>query len=287
MCDQDQFEKDRQEYEALGLVTRRQFGIMLGAGMAMMLPKVANAAAVAESEVNVKTPDGTADCYFVHPGIGTAPGVLVWPDIFGLRPAFRQMGKRLAESGYSVLVVNPFYRVKKAPTAENGAATPIQSVMPLAQGLNETTQMTDAKAFIAWLDQQPSVAKNRKIGTQGYCMGGPIAFRTAAAVPDRVGAVASFHGGGLVTPAPNSPHLQAAKPKAQLLIAIAENDDSRAPKDKDILKETFAKAHLPAEIEVYAGAAHGWCPPDSSVYNEPRAEKAWSRLLALYGKALA
>ena len=143
------------------------------------------------------TPDGTADCYFVHPASGTAPGVLVWPDIFGLRPAFRQMGKRLAESGYSVLVVNPFYRVKKAPTAEQGAATPIQGLLPLARALNETTHMTDAKAFIAWLDQQPSVAKNRKIGTQGYCMGGPIAFRTAAAVPDRVGAVASFHGGGL------------------------------------------------------------------------------------------
>src|SRR2546426_4076524 len=251
MCDQDQFEKDRQEYEARGLVTRRQFGVLLGAGMAMLLPTVANAVAVTDADVTVKTPDGTADCYFVHPSTGTAAGVLLWPDIFGLRPAMRQMGKRLAESGYSVLVVNPFYRVKKAPTADNGAATPIAQLMPLAQALNETTQMTDAKAFIGWLDQQSSVAKNRKIGTQGYCMGGPIAFRTAAAVPDRVGAVASFHGGGLVTDMPNSPHLQTAKTKAQLLIAIAENDDSRAPKDKDILKETFAKAHLPAEIEVY------------------------------------
>src|SRR2546430_2371663 len=185
MCDQDQFEKDRQEYEALGLVTRRQFGIMLGAGMAMMLPEVANAVTVTESDVSVMTPDGTADCYFVHPASGTAPGVLVWPDIFGLRPAFRQMGKRLAESGYSVLVVNPFYRVKKAPTADAGSATPIQQVLPLAQGLNEPTPMTDAKAFIAWLDRQPSVAKNRKVGTQGYCMGGPIALRTAAAVTDR------------------------------------------------------------------------------------------------------
>src|SRR6266536_6683833 len=287
MCDQDHFEDDRRQYEALGLVTRKQFGAMLGAGMAMMLPKVADAVTVTESEVTVKTPDGTADCYFVHPASGTAPGVLVWPDIFGLRPAFRQMAKRLAESGYSVLVVNPFYRVKKAPTAEQGAATPIPSLLPLAQALNETTHMTDAKAFVAWLDQQPSVAKNRKIGTQGYCMGGPIAFRTAAAVPERVGAVASFHGGGLVTPAPNSPHLQAAKTKAQLLIAIAANDDQRAPTDKTALKETFEKANLPAEIEVYAGAAHGWCPPDSGVYNEPQAEKAWSRLLALYGKALA
>src|SRR5713101_5466967 len=148
MCDQDHFEDDRQQYEALGLVTRKQFGIMLGAGITMMLPKVANAAAVTESDVNVTTPDGAADCYFVHPASGTAPAVLVWPDIFGLRPAFRQMGKRLAESGYSALVVNPFYRVKKAPTADAGAATAIQQLRPLAQGLNETTHMSDAKAFL-------------------------------------------------------------------------------------------------------------------------------------------
>jgi len=288
MCDQDHFEKDKQDHEALGLViTRRQFGVMLGAGVAMMLPQANNPVKVTESEVSVMTPDGTADCYFVHPASGTAPGVLVWPDIFGLRPSFRTMGKRLAESGYSVLVVNPFYRVKKAPTAAKGAATPIPELLPLAQALTETTQMTDAKAFIGWLDKQQSVAKNRKVGTQGYCMGGPIALRTAAAVPDRVGAAASFHGGGLVTDMPNSPHLQAAKTKAQLLIAIAANDDMRSPNEKNVLKETFAKANLPAEIEVYAGAAHGWCPPDSGVYNEPQAEKAWSRLLVLYGKALA
>ena len=286
MCDQDHFEKDREDYEARGLVTRRQFGAILGTGLVMMLPRVANAVAVTESEVMVMTPDGTADCYFVHPASGTAPAVLFWPDIFGLRPAMRQMGKRLAESGYSVLVVNPFYRVKKAPTAEAGAKTEIKLVLPLMQALNETTHMTDARAFIGWLDRQSSVARNRKIGTQGYCMGGPIAFRTAAAVPERVGAVASFHGGGLVTNMPNSPHLQAARSKAQFLIAIAENDDARAPTDKNVLKETFAKANLPAETEVYAGA-HGWCPPDSGVYNEPQAERAWSRLLALYGKALA
>jgi len=287
MCDQDHFEEDRERFEALGLVTRKQFGMMLGAGIAMMLPPVANAAAVTESDVTVTTPDGMADCYFVHPASGAAAGVLVWPDIFGLRPAFRQMGKRLAESGYSVLVVNPFYRVKKAPTAEDGAATPIQQVMPLMQALNETTHMTDAKAFMAWLDKQPSVAKNRKIGTQGYCMGGPMAFRTAAAVPDRVGGVATFHGAALVTKAPNSPHLQAATSKAQFLIAIAANDDARSPTDKTVMKETFEKANLPAEIEVYTGAAHGWCPPDTQVYNEAQAEKAWSRLLVLYGKTLA
>jgi carboxymethylenebutenolidase len=286
MCDQDHFENDREEYEARGLVTRKQFGMMLGAGIAMMLPKVANAITVTESEVSVTTPDGTADCYFVHPATGTAPGVLVWPDIFGLRPAFRQMGKRLAESGYSVLVVNPFYRTRKAPTADQGGATPIAQVLPLARTLNETTHMTDAKAFIGWLDQQSSVAKNRKMGTQGYCMGGPMAFRTAAAMPDRIGAVATFHGGGLVTKMPDSPHLQAAKTKAQFLIAVAESDDKTAPDDKNVLKETFAKANLQAEIEVY-GAAHGWCPPDSTVYNEQLAEKAWGRLLVLYGKALA
>ena len=162
MCDQDHFEDDRKEFEALGLVTRRQFGVLLGAGISMMLPQVANAVAVTESDVTVTTPDGTADCYFVHPASGTAAGVLIWPDIFGLRPAFRQMGKRLAESGYSVLVVNPFYRTKKAPTAPAGAATPIAEVRPLAQALNETTQMTDAKAFIAgWISSRRSPRTGR------------------------------------------------------------------------------------------------------------------------------
>ena len=168
-----------------------------------------------------------------------------------------------------------------------GAATPIAEVMPLARTLNEQTHMTDARAFVAWLDQQPSVARNRRMGTQGYCMGGPMAFRTAAAMPDRVGAVASFHGGGLVTDQPNSPHVQASKTQAQFLVAIAANDDQRSPNDKTALKDTFDAAKRPAEIEVYTGAAHGWCPPDSGVYNEPQAERAWSRLLALYGKALA
>jgi carboxymethylenebutenolidase len=286
MCDQDHFDDDLHEFEERGLVTRRQFGVLLSVGACMVLPQVANAVSVTESDVSITTPAGTADAYFVHPATGTAPGVLIWPDIFGLRPAFRQMGKRLAESGYAVVVVNPFYRVKKAPTAANGATTPIPDLLPLAKALDETVQMTDAKAFVAWLDSQPSVAKNKKIGTQGYCMGGPIAFRTSAAAPERVGAVASFHGGGLVTDQPNSPHLQAAKSKAQFLIAIASNDDQRSPNEKNVLKETFEKAKLPAEIEVYSGA-HGWCPPDSRVYNEPDAEKAWKRLLALYGKALA
>jgi carboxymethylenebutenolidase len=287
MCDQDHFEDDCKKYDALGMVTRRQFGVIVAAGLSLALPPVLNAVAVTESDVNVTTPDGTCDAYFVHPASGTAPGVLMWPDIFGLRPAFRTMGKRLAESGYSVLVVNPFYRTKKAPTAPQGSATPIGDLRPMTQVLNATTHMTDAKAFIAWLDQQSSVAKNRKIGTQGYCMSGPIAFRTAAAVPGRVGAVASFHGGGLVTANPDSPHLQAATSKAQFLVAIAASDDQRSPNEKTQMKEAFAKANLQAEIEVYEGTAHGWCPPDSGAYNEPSAEKAWTRLLALYSKALA
>src|SRR5689334_4052745 len=149
MCDQDHFEEDRLAAEAGGQVTRRQFGVLLGAGIAMMLPKVVGAVAVTESDVTVKTPDGMCDAYFVHPATGTAPGVVVWPDIFGLRPAFRQMGKRLAESGYSVLVINPFYRQQKAPTAAQGAATPIQQVMPMMQALTEAGTMTDAKAFVA------------------------------------------------------------------------------------------------------------------------------------------
>jgi carboxymethylenebutenolidase len=291
MCDQDHFESDCEKYVARGAVTRRQFGAMVGAGMVMMLPRVANAVDVTESDVEVRTPDGMADCYFVRPQTGTAPGVLVWPDILGLRPAFRQMGKRLAESGYAVLVVNPFYRQKRAPVVAPGATFNDPAVrntlLPLAQSLTAATNVTDARAFVAWLDTQPSVARNRRIGTTGYCMGGPITFRTAGAVADRIGAVASFHGGGLVTDMPDSPHLQAARSKAQLLIAIAENDDQRAPNEKNVLKETFAKVNLPAEIEVYAGAAHGWCPPDSAVYNEQQAERAWSRLLALFGKALA
>ncbi len=164
MCEQEYFDKDREEYEARGLVTRKQFGVLLGAGVAMMLPRVANAVTVTESDVTVTTPDGSADCYFVHPSNGGAAGVLVWPDIFGLRPAFRQMGKRLAESGYSVLVVNPFYRMKKAPTAEKGGATPIQEVMPLARALNETTHMTDAKAFVGWLAARGRNGANSETG---------------------------------------------------------------------------------------------------------------------------
>jgi carboxymethylenebutenolidase len=252
----------------------------------MMLPRSAWAVDVKESDVTITTPDGTCDAYFVTPTTGAHAAVLVWPDIFGLRPAFRQMGKRLAEEGYSVLVVNPFYRTQKAPTAPQGGATAIADVLPLARTLNATTHTADAKAFISWLDARAEVDKGKKIGTIGYCMGGPIVMRTAAAVPDRVGAGGSFHGGGLNTANPDSPHLLIPTMKAQFLIAIAENDDMRDPESKNVLRKAFDDANVKAEIEVYP-AAHGWCPPDSQVYSAEQAEKAWGRMLALFNTALA
>jgi len=290
MCD-EHFEDDLAKYMNTTMSRRRFGALSAGIGMAMLLPRAVDALDVKESEVTIRTPDGTADCYFVHPSSGTYPAVVVWPDILGLRPAFRQMGKRLAESGYAVLVVNPFYRMKKAPVVPAGANFADQStrdiVMPLAGSLNATTHTTDAKAFVAWLDEQAVVNKAKKIGTTGYCMGGPIVMRTAAAVPGRIGAGATFHGGGLVTKNPDSPHLLVPTMKAQFLHAVAENDDQRDPEAKTVLKDTFAKSNLAAEIEVYAGAAHGWTVPDSAVYNQAQAEKAWSRLLVLFGKALA
>ena len=292
MCDNDAMD-DMIEYNLRsGGLSRRQFGALtVGAGLASVLPAVAGAAEVKESDIDIKTPDGTCDAYFVHPAKGAAPGVLVWPDIFGLRPAFKQMGKRLAESGYSVLVINPFYRTKHAPTAPehpdfNDPPTR-QALLGLAGALTPETAMTDAKAFVGYLESQPPVDKKRKMGTTGYCMGGPFVMRTAAAFPDRVGAGCTFHGGGLVTDKPDSPHLLIPKMKASFLIAIAANDDMREPKSKDVLKESFAKAKLPAEVEVYEGTMHGWCPPDAQVYNHDQAEKAWSRMLARFKTALA
>lgn len=281
MCDQDHFEDDLKKY------SRRDFHALAAAGMgAAMLPRSADAVDVAERDVVIETPDGKCDAFFVTPAEGKHAAVLIWPDIFGLRPAFRQMGKRLAESGYSVLVVNPFYRTKKAPTAADGASTPIRDVIPLARSLNAKTQTTDARAFVSWLDKQAQVDAGKKVGTTGYCMGGPIVMRTAAAVPNRVGAAGTFHGGGLVTDRPDSPHLLIPRMKAQFLIAIAENDDKRDPEAKGTLKQSFAKAKLPAEIEVYP-AGHGWCPPDTRVHNREQAEKAWARMLVLFRKALA
>ena len=292
MCDEDSIE-DMIAYNVRSRsLSRRQFGGMtLGATLMAALSPVANAAETTESEVEIKTPDGSADAYFVHPVTGKHAGVLVWPDIFGLRPAFRQMGKRLAESGYSVLVVNPFYRIKKAPTAPehpdfNDPPTR-QALMSLMSSLTPTTTSTDAKVFIGYLDSQDATDRNRKIGTTGYCMGGPLVFETAATIADRIGAGATFHGGGLVTDKPDSPHLLIPQMKARFLIAIAENDDQKQPEAKNVLRDSFAKSKLPADIEVYKGALHGWCPPDSQVYNQEQAEKAWNRLLILFKAALA
>ena len=288
MCD-DRTDTDNTEYVRTTKMTRRQFGaVSAGAGLAMLLPRAANAQAVSEADIDVTTPDGVADCYFVHPTSGAHPGVLIWPDAFGLRPAKKQMGRRLAESGYSVLVVNQYYRTQRAPivnTTDFAAAR--DTLMPLMGSLNAGTQTRDARAFVSFLDTQPAVDRNRKMGTMGYCMGGPFTMRTAAAVPDRIGAAASFHGGGLVTDRADSPHLLVPEMKAHYLFAIAENDDNNQPEAKDVLRDAFSQAGLRAEIEVYAGAMHGWCPPDSTVYHEAQAERAWSRLLALFENALA
>ena len=289
MCELDDMEEFSKQPSN---VSRRQFGALaLGAGLAMALPRLADAAETKGVDVEIKTPDGTCDAYFVSPAKGRHPAVLTWPDIFGLRPASKEMATRLAGSGYSVLVINPFYRTQKAPTAPehpdfNDPATR-QALMTLAGTLSPATAATDATAFIAFLDAQPSVDKKKKMGTTGYCMGGPFVFRTAAAHADRIGAAATFHGGGLVTDKPESPHLLIPQMKAQYLVAIAENDDTRQPEAKTVLKDAFAKANLSAEVEVYSGAQHGWCPPDSAVYNHDQAEKAWSRQLALFSKALA
>ena len=291
MCDEDTLADDEEYLRRTGNLTRREFGaISAGVGLAMILPQVANAAEVTETDVTITTPDGVADCYFVHPSSGKHPAVLVWPDILGLRPAFRAMGKRLAESGYSVLVVNPFYRSAKSPVVPEGASFRDQEtrdiVLPYYRSLSPETHMTDAKAFVGFLDQQSAVDTKRKIGTTGYCMGGPIVMRTVAAVPERLGAGATFHGGGLATDEEDSPHLLIPKTKAHMLHAIAENDDERFPEAKHTLRKAYDAAGIPAEIEVYEGALHGWCPPDSRVYNEAQAERAWSRLLALFKSAL-
>jgi carboxymethylenebutenolidase len=277
MCEQDSSDDILRATE----LSRRQFGTLgFGAAMAAMLPAVAAAAEVTESEVEIKTPDGVCDAHFVHPAKATA-AVLVWPDIWGLRPSFRAMGKRLAESGYAVLTVNPFYRsIKGQPASRDDAFS-------YARTLNATTHVSDAKAFVAWLDAQKAVDTKRKIGTTGYCMGGSIVMRTAASLPDRVGAGCSFHGGGLTTDKEDSPHLLIPKIKAGMLIAIADNDDQKEPASKDILRKAFDDAKVWAEIEVYKGANHGWMPPDSQNHNATAAERGWERKLALFKKSLA
>lgn len=273
-------------------VTRRQFGILgSAAALGTLLPAVANAQSTTESDVMVKTPDGTADCYFVRPTSGKHPAVLIWPDIFGLRPAFRLMGKRLAETGYCVLVVNPYYRTLRAPvelpdTDNPRAPENWKLLRQLAGSLTPQTNATDANAFVAFLDQQAAVDTGKKIGTTGYCMGGPMVLRTAATVPERIGAAASFHGGRLATDSDDSPHLLIPKMTAGFLIAVAQNDDEKEPATRPTLRKAFDAADLDAEIEVYEDALHGWCPPDSPVYNLAAAERAWTRLLVLFEKNL-
>ncbi|MEM6937266.1 MAG: dienelactone hydrolase family protein [Pseudomonadota bacterium] len=288
MCDENTI-KESDDY--LGKLSRREFtALAAGSAMAMMLPRAANALAVTSTDVEIETPDGVCDALFVHPAEGQHPAVLMWPDILALRPAFRKMATRLAESGYAVLCVNPYYRDAKSPVVAEGESFGDQAtrekVMPMYRNLSAQTHQTDAKAFVAWLDEQSTVDTSRKVGTMGYCMGGPIIMRTAAAVPDRIGAAGSYHGGGLVTDRPDSPHLLIPQMKAQLLIAVADNDDERDPEAKKVLREEFAKNGLEAEIEVYEGAMHGWCVLDSRVYNHDPAEKAWARTLAMFERAL-
>ncbi|MCW3096494.1 MAG: dienelactone hydrolase [Chthonomonadaceae bacterium] len=298
MSNQDQ----KKDHASPNDLSRRDLAVLgLAAGLATAAGSASAAETkVVETDVEVKTPDGMCDAAFIHPATGSHPGVLIWPDAFGLRPALRDMGKRLAAEGYSVLIPNPYYRASKATAVDLDTATfsfqneaDMARLRKLMGGINAPgAAEKDAVAYIAFLDAQRSVNKAKKIGTQGYCMGGPLVFKTAATVPNRVGAAGSFHGGGLVTDQPSSPHLLVPKMKARFYIAIASNDDMRQPDAKDKLREAFDAAKLPAEIEVYQ-SMHGWCMPDmpasggKPIYNKADAERAWGKLLALYKTALA
>jgi len=288
---------DRNDDQASGIARREFVALSVAAGLSAG-PVSAADLKIVETDVEIKTPDGTCDAAFIHPASGSHPGVLIWTDAFGLRPSFREMAKRLAAQGYSVLVPNPFYRVGKSPFFEDASKVDFTKerpkINPLMASINaEGAVEKDAPAYIAFLDAQKQVNKSRKIGTQGYCMGGALVMRTAATVPDRVGAGASFHGGGLVTDRPNSPHLLAQKIKAKMYFGIAANDDKNQPDAKVKLKEAFEAAHNLAEIEVYSESLHGWCVTDMPaqngmpIYNKPDAERAWGKLTALYKSAIA
>ncbi len=292
---------EQQDSESSQDVSRRDFVAMsLAAGIvAAAGPASAQGLAVVEKNVDIKMPDGTCDAVFIHPATGTFPGVLIWADAFGLRPALQAMGKRLAAEGYAVLVPNPFYRTAKAPVLDMATfsftnPTDRAKLQPLMGAVNAAgNPEKDAAAYVQWLDAQAQVNTSKRIGTQGYCMGGPLVMRTAAALPNRIGAGASFHGGGLVTATPQSPHLLVPKMKARMYIGVAINDDERAPTDKDQLKAAFTAANVSAEVEVYAKAQHGWCMSDMPaqagmpIYSQVDAERAWGKLLALYKTALA
>jgi len=296
MCDEGT-EKDNEDFaKAGGVLNRRDFSRLgTAATFAAMFPLSAcsgesGSVNIAEADVQIATPDGTSDCYFASPSKGKHPGVLMWPDIKGLRPTFKAMGKRLAMAGYAVLVVNPFYRDATAPVAGNSPdfsdPDTRKILIGMARKLTQDASMSDARAYIKFLDAQSSVDTGRKIGTCGYCMGGPLIMRTAAAEPARIGAAASFHGGRLVHSGEDSPHLLIPRSPAHVLHAVAANDDAKQPEAKTILAAAYKAANIPAEIEVYKDTLHGWCPPDSTVYNEVQAEKAWARMLALFERAL-
>jgi carboxymethylenebutenolidase len=270
-------------------VSRRTFGLaaVAVAGLGSAAHAQTN---VVEKDVEVKIGSGTADAALFYPsGKGTWPAVLIWTDIAGLRPVFRDMGRRLASQGYVVLVPNPFYRSVKGVVATPGfdfsKPEDRARVMGYRQAMTNDGIDQDSAAYVALLDSLPQTNKRKKVGVQGYCMGGPLSFRTAAAVPSRIGAVGSFHGGGLTTKNPDSPHLLIPKTNASYLVCVAQNDDKNQPESKDILKAAFAAAKLPATVEVYP-ANHGWCVKGSAVYDEASAEKAWAALSDLYKKAL-
>lgn len=292
MCDDHTVHEEEAALAARGL-NRREFAAIGAAGVIAACTAGQSEArgkrALTERAVTFATPDGTADGFFVHPARGKHPAVLLWPDIAGLRDAYKVMARRLAEAGYAVLVINHYYRNSPAPVLNSMAEwrTPEgqEKLKPMIAALNPEATMRDARASVAWLDAQKAVDRKRGIGSQGYCMGGPYTVRTAFAVPDRVRAAASFHGGGLVTDKPDSPHRLLATTRASYLIAIARNDDARSPADKDTLREAAKAAGRPAEIEVY-NADHGWCTLDAPIYDKGEADRAWTRLLTLYKAAL-
>ena len=296
-----QFESDTRPADAPDLRRRGFVAATVATGVAAAaLPAAALPAgpAVTGKDVTINTPDGTCDAAYFHPATGKHPAVILWTDAFGLRPSMRDMGRRLAASGYAVLVPNPFYRVGKGPFYETAANVDFKDkatfakIGPLMGSIGAAgAAEKDAVEFVKFLDAQPEVDKGRKIGTQGYCMGGALVLRTAAAVPARIGAGASFHGGGLVTDKPDAPYTLAPRIKARLLIAIAGSDDAKQPDAKDVLRKAFDNANVPAKVEVFA-EKHGWCVPDmphddgTPIYNQADAERAWTELLALYKTAL-
>lgn len=273
-------------------VSRRSFVVSSAATVVLSSTNAAAEAKVVEKDVNVPMASGVSDSALFYPeGKGPWPAVLVWTDILGLRPVFREMGRRLAAEGYVVLVPNPFYRNQKAPVVDGSfdfsKPEDRAKVMPMAAALTADANISDAKAYTTFLDQQPQTDKHKKMGVQGYCMGGPLTFRTAATVANRIGAAATFHGGGLVTDKPDSPHLLIPQMKAEVLCCVAANDDERDPTAKDKLKEAFAAAHLKATVEVFEGCNHGWTVRGSQVYNEAGAERAWAERAALYKRNLS